>query len=285
MLTYGIDWQNPISNHPLNNGLVEWYLAGVPGRSWGGGIWRGLKNRYPGTLTNMDPATDWVPGGRPGGWGALDFDGSNDYVTFDSSLIGSTGTLMMWATPAFNAADDAVIAQLFGFGNDVDFNGLELRYEFRNSGGANDAWAVICNSSSAYMLYANNQSFSAGDDIHLAFAWDFDSDAYALYVDGNLAASSSEAKTLPSLANAKFGAGVTTGTYNYSGSIDDIRIFDRVLSANDVSAIHRLSGSRNDGLLNRIPMPSYATAAAPAVGNPKGVFGLPLQGCFAGPFG
>src|SRR3989344_5194629 len=31
-----------------------------------------------GTLTNMDPATDWVDGKV--GSGALDFDGSNDYV-------------------------------------------------------------------------------------------------------------------------------------------------------------------------------------------------------------
>jgi hypothetical protein len=32
-----------------------------------------------GTLTNMDAGSDWV--GTSGGW-ALDFDGTNDYVTF-----------------------------------------------------------------------------------------------------------------------------------------------------------------------------------------------------------
>lgn len=41
-----------------------------------------------GTLTNMDPATDWVPG--PNGW-ALDFDGSDDYVTCGATHTINTG--------------------------------------------------------------------------------------------------------------------------------------------------------------------------------------------------
>jgi len=46
---------------------------------WGGTILRDLSGQgNHGTLTNMDPATDWV---TSGGYGALDFDGSDDLVT------------------------------------------------------------------------------------------------------------------------------------------------------------------------------------------------------------
>src|SRR5690606_30479453 len=60
-------------------GLISWWMV-LP--HWRGGLtWRDLCGRNHGTLTNMDPPTDWVgPRGRPGGWGALDFDGSNDHV-------------------------------------------------------------------------------------------------------------------------------------------------------------------------------------------------------------
>ncbi len=33
---------------------------------------RDLMQRNHGTLTNMDPSTDWVGSNRPGGWGAFD---------------------------------------------------------------------------------------------------------------------------------------------------------------------------------------------------------------------
>ena len=59
------------------------------------GDWSG--RRKHGTLTNMDPATDWVPGpmGR-----ALDFDGSDDYVDvpFGKGLnVGGDYTACYWA--------------------------------------------------------------------------------------------------------------------------------------------------------------------------------------------
>lgn len=41
-----------------------------------------------GTLTNMDAGTDWV--GTPGGW-ALDYDGTNDYISIPNRLSYTSG--------------------------------------------------------------------------------------------------------------------------------------------------------------------------------------------------
>ena len=61
-------------DHPLSNGLVGcWLLNENSGNKAHDSSGQG----NVGTLTNMDPATDWV--GSPDG-GALDFDGSDDVV-------------------------------------------------------------------------------------------------------------------------------------------------------------------------------------------------------------
>src|SRR5688500_4148301 len=86
-------------SHPLNRGLVGWWLPGFGGRT--GQVLRDLSgNHTHGTLTNM-ASDDWIPAtGRPGGFGALNFDGSNDHVlnSSPSSLLnGMTGlTISFW---------------------------------------------------------------------------------------------------------------------------------------------------------------------------------------------
>ena len=67
-------------------------------------------NNNHGVLTGMDPGTDWVPSG---GKLALDFDGSNDYVTATSPQIGQLTkniSVSIWQ----NLGATGRIASLFG---------------------------------------------------------------------------------------------------------------------------------------------------------------------------
>jgi hypothetical protein len=61
-----------------------------------------LVSNRPGTLTNMDAATDWVADTDAGGVRAVDFDGSNDSVATAGNLtIGNAVSLSFWIkTPA-----------------------------------------------------------------------------------------------------------------------------------------------------------------------------------------
>ena len=73
----------------------------------GGTILRDLSGRgNHGTLTNMDPATDWV---LSGGRSALDFDGSNDYVSLPingmSVASGRVFTVSAWVSTSSSAND------------------------------------------------------------------------------------------------------------------------------------------------------------------------------------
>ena len=65
-----------------------------------------------GTLTSMDPATDWVVGekGR-----CLDFDGTDDRIPLDDSLPGSGDwTCISWAKTASSFSGDAAQRMIFG---------------------------------------------------------------------------------------------------------------------------------------------------------------------------
>lgn len=58
-----------------------------------------------GTLTNMDPATDWV---QSGGRGALDFDGTNDQVNTTASVpTGNARSVSCWVLTRSVAAGEA----------------------------------------------------------------------------------------------------------------------------------------------------------------------------------
>lgn len=79
---------------PLYPGLV---FAGL-GASAGTNFYRDSSDYgNHGTLTNMDPATDWVWDGTLGRW-CLDFDGSNDYVDVARSPAdgASRATMFGW---------------------------------------------------------------------------------------------------------------------------------------------------------------------------------------------
>jgi Concanavalin A-like lectin/glucanases superfamily len=82
--------------HPLAQGLLQWHLV-YPLLS-GGPQWYNLMGVRHGTLTNMGSGSGWQPslGGR--GWGEMRFDGSDDGV--------SLGALALWqfSNTTFTAA-------------------------------------------------------------------------------------------------------------------------------------------------------------------------------------
>jgi hypothetical protein len=71
-----------------------------------------LVSNRPGTLTNMDAATDWVADTDAGGVRALDFDGVNDFVgTAGNLTIGTICAVSFWMkVPDFSTT--AIILEL-----------------------------------------------------------------------------------------------------------------------------------------------------------------------------
>jgi hypothetical protein len=271
MLSQTLNLGSPVNaSHPLNRGLVGWWLA-LPNR-YRGSRWFDLCNRNPGTLTNMDPATDWVPGAGPGGWGALDFDGGNDLVN-----LGSAASLdnvrpvswSLWVNPRTKANNDVLIAK----GN---FAGGVRGYELRFSGVSGVSIQFIVDGSGGDPQATWSSSGIPVDTwTHLVFTWDGTNAAstgMSLYVNGALltASSTTDGGNVQSDAALDMILGNNNGAASaLDGRMDDARMWNRVLSASEATFVYRDSLAGYGATLNWIrPAYLFEAAAPPAGGDP-----------------
>ena len=109
-----------------------------------------------GTLTNMDPATDWVPGDpRVGGY-VLDFDGSNDTVNVPSNAaLDSLSTKLSFSVRFRLTGTLGGFDTMFGRTTSSSWNdGFGLRYD--NGAREWEFWVNAFNTDFAFIPFANN---------------------------------------------------------------------------------------------------------------------------------
>jgi hypothetical protein len=159
-----------------------------------------------GTLTNMDPLTDWVTGIRDG---ALDFDGIDDYVSLGpiDALKDKTVTISAWIKPYdVSPYFSPVLTQCQGwwgyyFGLGGNKPALGLNYDAAISG----------------------EPINVNEWYHLAGT--FDSKKLRIYVNGVLKNTCEPVYTTGYNCNAYIGYGVTDYEYHFKGIIDDVRVY------------------------------------------------------------
>ena len=221
----GVSLPNPLAYLPLDDGIGSPIAADVVGGN-------------DGTLINMDPGSDWVPGSpnitfpNPG---ALDFDGSNDYITLGNVLNAGTGD---WSVSLWYYATNASTAP-------------EVLLVKGRTGGA-AGYELLLNAGSLYWDVAST-SISHGFAVpepslnewhHIVGVVDRSSATSNLYVDGVLAGSASIAGmgSMDNSVHVGIGAlnraGASGPTVQFfSGQMDDIRIFDSAISAAQAAAL------------------------------------------------
>lgn len=244
--TCPVNWQ-----HPLNRGLAAWFLAGVQGRT-GGAKWYDLVRNHQGVLTDMDPKTDWIGSKRLGSFGAIDLDGTNDRVLLPDAVSvrgQAAATVSVWykpdATPAANAAvyyESTANAGANRFGLfHLQTTGV-IRAQMRDT----DAGTTF--------LAADSVALTTGQWHHLVMTVDASSERLVLYRGG-------VERALDTTAKNGFTTGlpadpISVGAYITStfvdGQVDDVRVWHRALSAQEVRAYYDLSRQGYPGLLNRI---------------------------------
>lgn len=257
-----IDWVCPINwLSPLNRGLVSWWLN-VPGMR-GGSKWPDLCNRNHGTLTNMDPGTDWVGAlGRPGGFGAVDCDGSNDNIPTGAGTnffpSGSTAaTISAWLRPASLASERRA----------VNFtNSFSSRFGIAIGRTANKFSFLYRNSAPTLVELATAGTYSTSE-WRLVTCTGAQSDA-KIYIDGVQSASATDlsaSDTMGAVGSAVMNLVSFEGSSSYySGAIDDARVWTRVLSASEVLQLYNDSRTGYQGTLNWLQRGGVDAAAAPA---------------------
>jgi len=222
---------------PLARGLV---FAGLAG-----GNCRGSKAYYDsssrknhGQLTNMDPATDWVWVPELGRWG-LDFDGSNDYVSCNTSFFNTTDFTQLSFGGWWSVRDDDAQYSM-GFGN-TSSNGATWRYRY-----VADTWSFDV----AGTELVSNSTFAANADLH-HFMGVFTTGSMLLYIDGVLDNSrGGPSSTSTSIYALKLGATGLPGNY-LNGVIVDPVIYNRAISLPEIQIL----ADRSDPMLSGLVKP------------------------------
>ncbi len=192
-----------------------------------------------GTLTNMNRRTS-VDGGKLGQ--ALTFNGSSSYVeTSQSQAVTSSISMSAWIK-----ADDLNRKQVI-VNQNTDGAGLELV----NDGGAigevnfytGDGGGVNFNETGAYT--GSLPTLSPGVWYHIVGVFDDAANTITLYLNGQVY-DSDTANFAHNTAATTFRigqAGTWIGEADYfSGSIDDVRIYNRALTAAEVKQLYLLGG-------------------------------------------
>lgn len=239
-----INLTHPVNKrHPLNVGLVAWWL-GL--RQWsGGGMWFDLCRNANGTLTN---GPSWRASDRPGGHRVLSFDGSNDYVTATApaalSSIGTTGAVAvaMWAKiPVAAATSRFLMATTSG----AAASGIDILYGL---GGASGALT--------FRLGGGNPVTHSGgynDNLWHHIVGSRTGNQITLYVNGVSVATAGNSNNASSSGPLQLGARNGANFAQFTG--DDLRIWNRDLSAGEVAELYRESRSGYPRMLNRVRRP------------------------------
>jgi len=200
---------------PNNLGLVG-YWSMNEGTSTVAGDFSG--NGNSGTLTNMaSPPTatsGWTSQGKRGN--ALNFDGVDDKVSFSGVALTNTNTVAMWIYPT----DLNIQGSAFGtlFSQDTT-NGLFYRF------GGNTIRYISSGADS-------NTSITANTWHHVAVTSNAGSVTY--YLDGvaDGTASGATGYTADSM-------GSDTNLDTFDGKIDEVRVYNRVLTAAEVQYLYK----------------------------------------------
>lgn len=234
----GQDWVPMGPNSPseeINNfsGLVGWWKMNDGTGS--GTVTDDSTNSNMATLTNMNASDDWVDGKY---LDALDFDGSNDYLSIPDSAALEPANITLAAWIYLDAAPSSTNA---------------IFQKPRSTPGSNGScYSLFVSSTAEAAMYARSTAtgtktarspdlLSSGRWYHMVGT--ADGSNIKIYVDGVLKATTAFPSSLECLGTS---AGTDIGASNngsmesfFNGKIDDARIYNRALSDAEVALLYQ----------------------------------------------
>jgi hypothetical protein len=211
----------------LEYGLIAWYPFDGNASDMSG-------NGRHGTTHN---GTGWAAG-KVGQ--ALSLDGADDYMDAGDFEIGGAVTFAAWVKyDAFNSW-----SRVFDFGNGENNNNILMAHYQTTSSGR---FSHRVTSTSIYELGGSN-NLASNTWLHRVGVIEANGNM-RLYLNGSLVSSNTSSSVLPTLTRTQQYVGRSNWSVDgyLDGLIDDFRIYNRALSATEVSNLHQLPNSDADG--------------------------------------
>lgn len=235
-------------------GEIAWWCPSLDDAGNGTTVLDDLIGSNNGTLTNMDPATDWVADTASGGVRALDFDGVNDQVLAgDLSTFSFIQNTHVWSCSTWFKLNSTSAAQTI-LGN-TPFSstdkGFALYYETgRGLGngvirsGVTRGTGVVADT---YQFRSPDNSISDTNWHHVCAGMRGPGQPF-IFIDGisqtlTVITSSTTLSTGNSTRLLGIGYSPFTSILTpFAGRIDDTRIFNRALTQSEVKALASMRG-------------------------------------------
>ena len=185
---------------------------------------------YHGTLTgNIAAGSGWT-GGKVGG--ALQFNGSNDYVNMpnDTNFDTSERTVCLWFNQ--NSLTSAGTSQyMFSSGT-----GSPNRFYMKVD---NDDQRCQVGNSGPGEVYVRDV-VSAGVWYHVALTYTLDASGNTarVYFNGGSSSNTASGFNLSGASNVTVGSFRDGSSNWFNGKVDDVRVYNRALSADEIKAIY-----------------------------------------------
>lgn len=177
------------------------------------------RSGHDGTLTNMT-GNEWTTGQIKG---ALAFSGPDDFVQIAdlSKCLGTDYTVSWWAKPNTIDWTENILLGTNYINHDFEYYQYYANLRVRADAGSSDDITV-------------NNVFVVGRWVHICGVGD--ANGTRVYVDGTFAGSTSVKKNTSQDYDLNIGAWAT-GEWDFNGVIDDVRLYNRVLSADEIAEL------------------------------------------------
>jgi len=227
----------------LSTGLQGWWCPSLDTSGNGTTTLTDLSgNGNNGTLTNMDAATDWVADTDSGGVRALDFNGASQRVVMGNAGLPLTGdlTLSFWFLYRSTASIQGVLSQYT-----AGTSGRTVVVINQSIGGGRDPNRLNLFSSFPGGLDAN--VLLSGTDTYYHIVLRRSGSQGTVYINGVLAVTDSDWPTAIQDTPFVLGAFDSSGLQSLDGRIDNTAIWDRALTAAEITQLY--NGGRSLNLL------------------------------------
>lgn len=254
-----LNYLSPNMSHPLNKGLVAWWL--VSPMNFGGFTLRDIVRNHHGTLTNM-ASSAWRGSNRPGGHGALDINAGTEHVTMAGMPTITTNrlTISAWINPDVLTRGDIITRWNNGGTSGDQFN---LLYGLTSG----KPQFFISDGIGTDNSGVGSTVMSTGTWNHIVGTWDGTN--IRVYLNGLEESSGTSVKSLSTASPPDTLIGnsiVPDGPLN--AKWNDGRVYERALSANELSALYTESLYGNTNTLNWISHRALVVPAAAGTRNP-----------------
>lgn len=164
---------------------------------------------------------------------AMEFNGENEYVELRGFSLGESTSISLWLkSDDYNRIQGTIPFSIVGGGRSI-YNGPNLFFTDQKI-----SWNIGDGAINAF----SNSAYPNSEWHHFVIVNDKQGNKAELYIDGNKAGEASYRDTRIVNGNIRIGSWYGDAYY-FKGSIDEVKIYNKSLSANEIGKLYNLQGS------------------------------------------